>query len=81
VDVRVGSYGVLEAREYAKAAEHLKQADMNNRFDVLLLVRADEKLGNKEEARKDYQRLVDSQWPGIKRPLAYSKASHKTKSV
>jgi len=77
----LAGYLKLEAGDYAEAATQLKQADMNNPFDVLLLARAEEKLGNKDEARKDYQKVVDSQWPGIERPLAYPEASRKIKSM
>ena len=30
--------------------------------------------GHVDEARKAYQKIVDSQWPGIERPLAYPEA-------
>ena len=48
----VAGYVKLEAGEYDAALEHLKQADMKNPFDTLLLARAYEKLGQKEEAKK-----------------------------
>jgi tetratricopeptide (TPR) repeat protein len=70
----LAGYLKLEAGAYEQAIEHLKQADMNNPFDTLLLARAHEKLGNQEDARKAYQKIVDSQWPGIERPLAYPEA-------
>ena len=77
----VAGYVKLEAGEYDAALEHLKQADMKNPFDTLLLARAYEKLGQKEEAKKTYQRVVDSEWPGIERPLAFPEASKKVKSL
>jgi tetratricopeptide (TPR) repeat protein len=77
----LAGYLKLEAGDYAKAVEHLKQADMNNPFDTLLLARAYEKLGQKEEAKKTYQKVVDSQWPGIERPLSYPEAKKKIKSL
>jgi tetratricopeptide (TPR) repeat protein len=77
----LAGYLKLQAGDYAQAAEHLKEADMNNPFDVLLLARAEEKLGRKEEARKAYQQVVDSKWPGIERPLAYPEASRKIKQL
>ena len=77
----LAGYLKLESGDYAKAVEHLKQADLNNPFDVLLLARAEEKLGQKEDARKAYQKVVDSQWPGIERPLAYPEAQKKVKSL
>jgi predicted Zn-dependent protease len=77
----LAGYLKLEAGEYREAAEHLKQADMDNPFDVLLLARAQDKLGNKEEARKACQQIVDSQWPGIERPLAYPEARQKLQKL
>lgn len=77
----LAGYVKLEKGDYADALEHLKQADMNNPFDTLLLARAYEKLGQKDEAKKTYQRVVDSQWPGIERPLAYPEAVKKVKSL
>jgi tetratricopeptide (TPR) repeat protein len=77
----VAGYVKLEAGDYAAAVEHLKQADMNNPFDTLLLARAYEKLGQKDDAKKTYQKVVESQWPGIERPLAYPEAAKKAKSL
>jgi tetratricopeptide (TPR) repeat protein len=77
----VAGYVKLEAGEYAAAAEHLAQADPNNPFDTLLLARAYEKLGKKDEAKKAYQRVVDSQWAGIERPLSYPEAKRKLQSL
>jgi tetratricopeptide (TPR) repeat protein len=77
----LAGYVKLEAGEYNAALEHLKQADMNNPFDTLLLARTYEKLGQKDEAKKTYQKVVDSQWPGIERPLAFPEASRKLKSL
>jgi TolA-binding protein len=47
----------------------------------LLLARAYEKLGQKEEAKKTYQKVVDSQWPGIERPLSYPEAKKRIKRL
>jgi tetratricopeptide (TPR) repeat protein len=77
----LAGYVKLEQGDYAEALEHLKQADMKNPFDTLLLARAHEKLGHKAEAREAYQKVVDSQWPGIERPLAYPEAVKKVKSL
>jgi tetratricopeptide (TPR) repeat protein len=77
----LAGYLKLEAGDYANAVEHLKQADANNPFDTLLLARAYEKLGQKDDARKTYQKVVESQWPGIERPLAYPEAKRKVKSI
>jgi tetratricopeptide (TPR) repeat protein len=70
-----------EAGEYDQAVEHLKQGDPNDPFQKLLLARAYERLKNKEDAKKVYQSIVDSQWPGIERPLAYPEAKKKLQSL
>ena len=77
----LAGYLKLEEGDYTQAAEQLKQADMNNPFDVLLLARAQERLGQSEEARKNYQKIVDSRWPGIERPLAYPEAKRKLQAL
>jgi tetratricopeptide (TPR) repeat protein len=77
----LAGYVKLEAGEYDKAVEHLKQADPNDPFHKLLLARAYERSKNKEEAKKTYQSIVDSQWPGIERPLAYPEAKKKLQTL
>ena len=73
----LGGYAKLEAGEPAVALEHLQQADANDPFHILLLARAYAQLGRKDEAKKAYQKVMDSQWPGIERPLAYPEAKRK----
>jgi tetratricopeptide (TPR) repeat protein len=73
----VAGYAKLEAGEHAAALEHLLQADPKDPFHTLLLARAYEKVGRKDEAKKAYQKVVDSQWAGIERPLAYTEAKRK----
>ena len=77
----VAGYAKLEAGENEAALEHLLQADPKNPFDVLLLARAYEKTGRKDEARKAYQKVIDSQWAGIERPLAFAEAKKKVSSL
>jgi len=77
----VAGYAKLEAGDHAKAVEHLKQADTNDPFQTLLLARAHAKLGQKDEARKAYQKILDSQWVGIERPLAYPEAKRKIQAL
>ena len=57
----LAGYVKLEAGDYAAAVEHLKQADPNDPFDTLLLARAYEKVGQKDEAKKAYEKVVASQ--------------------
>jgi tetratricopeptide (TPR) repeat protein len=77
----VAGYAKLEAGDFAKAAEHLEQADKNDPFQTLLLARAYEKLGQKEKAREAYRKIIDSQWAGIERPLAYPEAKRKVQAL
>jgi tetratricopeptide (TPR) repeat protein len=77
----LAGYVKLEAGEYAAAVEHLKKSDQKNPFDTLLLARALEKAGQKDEAKKAYQSVLDSQWPGIERPLAYNEAKKKVQTL
>ena len=77
----LAGYAKLEAGDAAAALEHLLQADTNDPFHRLLLARAYEKLGRKDEAKASYQTIVDSQWAGIERPLAYPEAKRKLQSL
>ncbi len=77
----VAGYAKLEGGDAAAALEHLLQADANDPFHRLLLARAYEKLGRKDEAKAAYQKVVDSQWAGIERPLAYPEAKRKLQSL
>lgn len=77
----VAGYAKLEAGEFAKAAEHLEQADRNDPFQTLLLARAYEKLGHKDKAKEAYRRVIESQSAGIERPLAYPEAKRKIRAL
>ena len=77
----VAGYAKLEAGDFAKAAEHLEQADKNDPFQTLLLARAYEKLGQKDKAKEAYKKVLDSQWAGIERPLAYPEAKRKVQAL
>ena len=77
----VAGYAKLEAGDFAKAAEHLEQADKNDPFQTLLLARAYEKQGQKDKAKAAYQKIIDSQWAGIERPLAYPEAKRKVQAL
>jgi tetratricopeptide (TPR) repeat protein len=73
----LAGYLKLEAGDYEKAVEHLKQAKDDDPFQTLLLARAYEKLGKKAEARAAYEKVVASQAQGIERALAYPEAKKK----
>lgn len=77
----VAGYAKLEAGDPAAALEHLKQANLDDPFHVLMLARAYERTGHKDEAKKAYQKIVDSQWAGIERPLAYPEAKKKVRAL
>jgi tetratricopeptide (TPR) repeat protein len=74
----LAGYAKLEAGAAGEAVEHLLQADPKDPFHTLLLGRAYEKLGKNADAKKAFQRVVASQWPGIERPLAYPEAKKKS---
>jgi tetratricopeptide (TPR) repeat protein len=73
----LAGYLKLEAGDYKTAVEELKQADANDPFQQLLLARAYDKSGAKEEARKTYTKVVESSQNGIERALAYPEAKKK----
>lgn len=73
-------YLKLEAGDYAKAIEHLKQADQTDPFQKLLLARAYEKSGDRGNAKKIYQEIVASTQVTIERALAYGEAKKKLAS-
>jgi tetratricopeptide (TPR) repeat protein len=77
----LAGYVKLQAGDYAQAIEHLKQAEPDNPFHTLLLARAYEKQGQKEEAKKAYQKILNSEWVGIERPLSYPEAKKKLQSL
>jgi len=73
----LAGYLKLEKGDYPAAIEHLKQADATDPFHKLLLARAYEKAGDKENARKAYKDVVDSPQNGLDRALAYREAKAK----
>jgi tetratricopeptide (TPR) repeat protein len=77
----LAGYAKLEAGEYAQALEHLLQADDKDPFHRLLLARAYEKVGRKDDAKKAYQKVIESQWAGIERPLAFPEAKKKLQAL
>ncbi|HET9531336.1 MAG TPA: tetratricopeptide repeat protein [Blastocatellia bacterium] len=72
-------YLKLEARDYPKAIEHLKQADMNDPFHKLLLARAYEKAGDQQSAQKLYKEIVGFNQVTLERALSYPEAKKKLK--
>ncbi len=76
----IAGYLKLESGDYAKAVEHLKQADLTDNFHRLLLARAYEKSGDQASAQKLYKQIVDSTDVTLERALAYPEAKKKLKS-
>ena len=70
----LAGYLKLEKGDFTTAVEELKQADANDPFQQLLLARAYEKTGAKDDAQKTYKKVVDSQQNGLERALAYPEA-------
>lgn len=70
----LAGYVKLEKGDYPAAIDHLKQADQTDPFHVLLLARAYDKAGDKENARKAYEAVVNSPQNGLDRALAYREA-------
>ena len=77
----LAGYAKLEAGQTGEALEHLLQTDETDPFHTLLLARAYERLGRKDEAKAAYKKIVESQAAGIERPLAYPEAKEKLSSL
>jgi len=73
----LAGYLKLEAGDYPAAVAELKQANPDDPFHQLLLARAYEKTGERDEARKAYTRVVESRSNGLERALAYPEAKRK----
>jgi tetratricopeptide (TPR) repeat protein len=74
----LAGYLKLEEGDYAAAIEHLKQAEpTRDPFRDLLLARAYEKAGDKENARKTYLEVVNSKQNNLERALSYPEAKKK----
>ncbi len=73
----LAGYLQLEKGDFKAAADELKQANPDDPFHQLLLARAYEKLGAKDDAQKSYKKVVDSQQNGLERALAYPEARKK----
>ncbi|HNB72965.1 MAG TPA: tetratricopeptide repeat protein [Acidobacteriota bacterium] len=75
----VAGYIKLEKGELPAAIEHLKQADQTNEFHRLLLARAYEKSGDKDNAKLIYTELAKQPLPNLETALAYPEAKKKLK--
>ncbi len=73
-------YLKLEAGDYAKAVEELKQTDLTDPFHKLLLARAYEKSGDGVSAQKMYKEITEFNQLTLERALAYPEAKKKLKA-
>jgi tetratricopeptide (TPR) repeat protein len=70
----LAGYLKLEAGETAAAIEHLTKADLDDPFHKLLLARAYEKAGKKDDAKKLYTEIVNFPNSNLERALSYPEA-------
>jgi tetratricopeptide (TPR) repeat protein len=76
----LAGYLKLEAGDYAKAVEELKQTDLTDPFHKLLLARAYEKSGDGVSAQKMYKEITEFNQLTLERALAYPEAKKKLKA-
>jgi tetratricopeptide (TPR) repeat protein len=76
----LAGYLKLEAGEYAKAVEELKQTDQTDPFQKLLLARAYEKSGDTASAQKLYKEITEFNQLTLERALSYPEAKKKLKA-
>lgn len=76
----LAGYLKLEAGDYAKAVEELKQTDLTDPFHKLLLARAYEKSGDDASAQKLYKEITEFNQLTLERALAYPEAKKKLKA-
>jgi tetratricopeptide (TPR) repeat protein len=76
----LAGYLKLEAGDYAKAVEELKQTDLTDPFHKLLLARAHEKNGDAASAQKLYKEITEFNQLTLERALAYPEAKKKLKA-
>ncbi len=78
----LAGYIDLAQGKNADAVEHLKQAQPDqDPFRALLLARAYEKLGDKANAKKSYEMVVNDSSTSIERALSYNEAKKKLDSL
>lgn len=77
----IAGYLKLEAGDYAAAIEHIKQSDLTDPFHMLILARAYEKAGDKENAIKSYEAITQSRIVNMERALSFPEASRRLKAL
>jgi tetratricopeptide (TPR) repeat protein len=76
----IAGYLKLEAKDYPKAIEHLKQTDLTDPFHKLLLARAYDQSGDTANAQKLYKEITEFNQLTIERAIAYPEARKKVKA-
>ncbi|HZM87139.1 MAG TPA: tetratricopeptide repeat protein [Blastocatellia bacterium] len=76
----LAGYLKLEAGDYAKAVEELKQTDLTDPFHKLLLARAYDKSGDAANAQKLYKEITQFNQLTLERALSYPEAKKKLKA-
>ena len=76
----LAGYLKLEAGDFAKAVEELKQTDLTDPFHKLLLARAHEKNGDAASAQKLYKEITEFNQLTLERALSYPEAKKKLKA-
>jgi tetratricopeptide (TPR) repeat protein len=77
----LAGYIKLEAGDTGAALEHLKQSDAGDAFHQMLLGRAYEKAGDKENARKAYAASMAIRQLNLDRALAYPESKKRLASL
>lgn len=75
------AYLDLESGNYSKAVEHLTKIEQPDPFQLALLGRAYEKLGQHEKAVAAYQSVLDSNVNSLERALALREARNKLAAI
>jgi tetratricopeptide (TPR) repeat protein len=76
----VTGYLRLEAGDYAKAIEELKQTDLTDPFHKLLLARAYDKTGDGATAQKLYKEITEFNQLTLERAISFPEAKKKLKA-
>lgn len=77
----IAGYLKLEAGDYAAAIEHIKQSDLTDPFHMLILARAYDKSGDKENAIKTYEAITQSRVVNMERALSVPEATRRLKAL
>lgn len=77
----IAGYLKLEAGDFAAAIEHMKQSDLTDPFHMLILARAYDKAGDKENAIKSYEAITQFRGLNIERAFSVPEATKRLKAL